>query len=93
LSQAANNPSLTTYSDNIRQLDGLAEAGFLSRENAESLKAAYCVYRDYGHKQVLQDDRTVIDQAEVADLSRRVDRIWREIMENGRPDIEQSLGG
>jgi glutamate-ammonia-ligase adenylyltransferase len=83
LSQAANHPSLTTYSDNIRQLDGLAEAGFLAKKDAESLKAAYCAYRDYGHKQVLQDDRAVIDHAEVADLSRRVELIWREIMENG----------
>jgi glutamate-ammonia-ligase adenylyltransferase len=81
LSQAANHPSLTIYSDNIRQLDGLAEAGFLSREDAESLKAAYCAYRDYGHKQVLQDDRAVIDQAEVAVLSEKVGQLWHRMME------------
>jgi glutamate-ammonia-ligase adenylyltransferase len=81
LSQSANHPSLTTYTDNIRQLDGLAEAGFLAREDAESLKAAYCAYRDYGHKQVLQDDRAVIDQAGVASLSDKVGQLWHRIME------------
>jgi glutamate-ammonia-ligase adenylyltransferase len=81
LSQAAKHPSLTTYSDNIRQLDGLAETGFLARDDAESLKAAYCAYRDYGHKQVLQDDRAVIDQAEVASLSEKVGRLWHRIMD------------
>ncbi|WP_374090915.1 bifunctional [glutamate--ammonia ligase]-adenylyl-L-tyrosine phosphorylase/[glutamate--ammonia-ligase] adenylyltransferase [Methylomicrobium lacus] len=81
LSQAAKYPALTTYTDNVRQLDGLAEAGFLSKENAETLKAAYCAYRDYGHKLVLQDDRAVIDTAEVAALSAKVGELWDKIME------------
>jgi glutamate-ammonia-ligase adenylyltransferase len=81
LSQAANHPLLTTYSDNIRQLDGLAEAGFLTREDAESLKAVYCAYRDYGHKQVLQDERARIDPSEVAVLSAKVADLWKKIIE------------
>jgi glutamate-ammonia-ligase adenylyltransferase len=81
LSQAANHPALTTYSDNIRQLDGLADAGFLSKTNAEALKAAYCAYRDYGHKLVLQDERVEVGPAEVAGLSEQVGLLWRQIME------------
>jgi [glutamine synthetase] adenylyltransferase / [glutamine synthetase]-adenylyl-L-tyrosine phosphorylase len=83
LSLAAKFPALTTFSDNIRQLDGLAEFGFLTGENAEILKAAYCVYRDYGHKLVLRDDRAVVDQAEVAALSGEVARLWNQIMAPG----------
>lgn len=81
LSQAADHPSLTTYTDNIRQLDGLAEAGFLSGADAETLKAAYCAYRDYGHKLVLQDERAEIGQPEAAELSEQVGLLWRQIME------------
>jgi len=79
LSQAATHPALTTYTDNIRQLDGLAEAVFLSRDNAATLKAAYCAYRDYGHKLLLRDDRAVIDTAEVAALSAQVGALWEQI--------------
>jgi glutamate-ammonia-ligase adenylyltransferase len=81
LSQAASHPTLTTYSDNIRQLDGLAEAGFLSSEDAALLKAAYCAYRDYGHKQVLQDDQAVIESSEVAEFSTKVGDLWKKIIE------------
>jgi glutamate-ammonia-ligase adenylyltransferase len=82
LSRAAGHQGLMTYTDNVRQLEGLAKVGFISRENSETLKAAYCTYRDYGHKLVLQSDRTVIDQAEVAAMSKQVGQLWHEIMES-----------
>lgn len=81
LDQAAKNAALTTYTDNVRLLDGLQEQGFISKANAETLKAAYCAYRDYGHKLVLQGDRAVIDEAEVAEMSAQVERIWHDFME------------
>ncbi|MEC4748395.1 bifunctional [glutamate--ammonia ligase]-adenylyl-L-tyrosine phosphorylase/[glutamate--ammonia-ligase] adenylyltransferase [Methylomicrobium sp. Wu6] len=81
LSQAAKFPALTTYTDNIRQLDGLANVGFISRESAETLKTAYCAYRDYGHKQVLRDGPAVIDSAETAVLSEKVGALWDKIVE------------
>jgi glutamate-ammonia-ligase adenylyltransferase len=80
LDQANKFPDLTTYTDNVRLLEALAGAGFISKENADLLKAAYCAYRDYGHKLVLQGDRAVIDQTEVAALSRQVERLWHEYM-------------
>lgn len=80
LSTAAKHQRLTTYTDNVRQLDGLAATGFISKENAETLKAAYCAYRDYGHKLVLQGDRAVIDQVEVAAMSKQIGQLWHEMM-------------
>jgi glutamate-ammonia-ligase adenylyltransferase len=82
LDQAAKHPDLTTYTDNVRLLQALASVGFMSKENADLLKAAYCLYRDYGHKLVLQGDRTVIDQIEVAALSRQVEQLWHGYMED-----------
>ncbi|MGR8951856.1 MAG: bifunctional [glutamate--ammonia ligase]-adenylyl-L-tyrosine phosphorylase/[glutamate--ammonia-ligase] adenylyltransferase [Gammaproteobacteria bacterium] len=81
LSRASTHPALTVYTDNIRQLDGLAAAGFLSRADADALKAAYCAYRDAGHKLVLQDQAAVVEEADVAALSAEVGRLWRRIME------------
>ncbi|MDI1276699.1 bifunctional [glutamate--ammonia ligase]-adenylyl-L-tyrosine phosphorylase/[glutamate--ammonia-ligase] adenylyltransferase [Methylobacter sp.] len=81
LDQAALNVALTTYTDNVRLLEGLQQQGFMSKADAETLKNAYCTYRDFGHKQVLQGDKAVIDEAEVAEMSAEVERIWHECME------------
>ena len=81
LDQAAFNVALTTYTDNVRLLEGLQQQWFMSKADAETLKAAYCSYRDFGHKQVLQGDKAVIAEAEVAKMSAQVERIWHEYME------------
>ncbi len=81
LAEAAAHPSLTTYTDNVRLLEGLAAHNIISLQTANTLKAAYCAYRDMGHKQVLQGDTAIIDESEVADLRVRVEQIWQTIME------------
>jgi [glutamine synthetase] adenylyltransferase / [glutamine synthetase]-adenylyl-L-tyrosine phosphorylase len=82
LANAAKQAALTTYTDNVRLLEGLAEQGFIFQNEAETLKTAYCTYRDYGHKQVLQGDKAVIDEAEVDGLKRQVEGIWHKVMES-----------
>ncbi len=81
LARAAKNGALTTYTDNVRLLEGLQEDGFMTRAEAETLKVAYCTYRDYGHKLVLQGERAVINEAEVFELSKQVEQIWHDFME------------
>lgn len=81
LDQASKNEALTTYTDNVRLLDGLQEQGFISKTNAEILKTAYCTYRDYGHKLVLQGERAVIDESEVVEMRTQVEQIWHDYME------------
>jgi len=81
LAQAAKNEALMTYTDNVRLLEGLQEDGFMSKTEAETLKVAYCMYRDYGHKQVLQGERAIINEAEVVELSKQVEQIWHDFME------------
>jgi [glutamine synthetase] adenylyltransferase / [glutamine synthetase]-adenylyl-L-tyrosine phosphorylase len=82
LANAAKHAALTTYTDNVRLLEGLAEQGFISQSEAETLKTAYCTYRDYGHKQVLQGDKAVVDEIEVDGLRKQVEGIWHKIMES-----------
>ncbi|MDO9270930.1 MAG: bifunctional [glutamate--ammonia ligase]-adenylyl-L-tyrosine phosphorylase/[glutamate--ammonia-ligase] adenylyltransferase, partial [Methylobacter sp.] len=81
LDQAAFNVALTTYTDNVRLLEGLQQQGFISKADAETLKSAYCAYRDVGHKLVLQGDKAVIDEAEAAEMSAKVEQIWHDYME------------
>jgi glutamate-ammonia-ligase adenylyltransferase len=81
LARAAKNEALTTYTDNVRLLEGLQADGFMSETEAKVLKSAYCTYRDQGHKLVLQGERAVIDENEVHELSGQVERIWRDFME------------
>ena len=81
LARAAKNKTLTTYTDNVRLLDGLQEDGFISKTDAETLKAAYCTYRDMGHKLVLQEEQTLVNTVEVLELSNKVGRIWNDFME------------
>lgn len=81
LDQAAKNVALTTYTDNVRLLEGLQQQGFISKADEQILKNAYCAYRDFGHKLVLQGDKAVIAEADVAKMSTQVERIWHEYME------------
>lgn len=80
LALATEHPSLTTYTDNVRLLEGLDQQGFISHEKAELLKAAYCTFRDYGHKQVLQGDRAIIDIVDVVEIKTQVEQCWDELM-------------
>ncbi len=80
LARAAENPALTTYTDNVRLLEGLQKDGFISKEAAQILTTAYCTYRDVGHKRVLQGENVIINEAEVAVLSQQVEWIWRELL-------------
>ena len=81
LAETFHHPSLSTYTDNVRLLEGLCAHEIISQHTADNLKAAYCAYRNMGHKQVLQGDKAVIDEAEVTDLRTHVEQIWQEIME------------
>ena len=81
LARAAKNETLTTYTDNVRLLEGLQEDGFMSKTEAETLKAAYCIYRDTGHKLVLQGERALINEAEVVEMSKQIEKIWHDFME------------
>jgi glutamate-ammonia-ligase adenylyltransferase len=81
LDQAPADAALTTYTDNVRLLEGLQQQGFISKTDEQMLKNAYCTYRDFGHKLVLQGDKAVIAETDVAKMSAQVEQIWHEYME------------
>jgi glutamate-ammonia-ligase adenylyltransferase len=81
LAKTAEHPDLATYTDNVRLLEGLANAGFMTAEDAGFLKRAYCSYRDYGHHQVLQNQSAMASQGEFIELREGVERLWEQFME------------
>lgn len=81
LAETQHHPSLTTYTDNVRLLEGLAAQGFMSSDDAAMLKKAYCSYRDYGHHQVLQGESATASVEQFQDLRAKVDKLWQQFME------------
>jgi glutamate-ammonia-ligase adenylyltransferase len=77
---AANvHPDLLTYTDNIRQLEGLAAVGVLERATALWLTDAYIGYRTVLHHLSLEGEgERVVDAVPYAETRARVVEIWRE---------------
>ena len=54
LGNAHREPELCRHTDNVRQLEKLAEAGFIAAEMARDLGEIYCQYRNASHRMALQ---------------------------------------
>jgi glutamate-ammonia-ligase adenylyltransferase len=82
LAAADAHPELLTYTDNIRQLEGLAHVGVLEPATAQWLTDAYIGYRTVLHHMSLevQGDR-VVDAGPYAATRARVTAIWRDTFE------------
>ena len=80
LAQSFENTSLTHYSDNIRLIEQLTACGFFTIPQAQQLINAYCVYRDYGHKCVLQGQKALLADNELVELREKIVAIWQAIM-------------
>ncbi len=80
LASAEMHPELAHYTDNVRQLDGLADAGCIAVNEAEALKAAYVRYRALNHEAILAGRPGRIDDALVSDERAEVTRLWAQWM-------------
>ena len=72
---------MTEYTDNMRLINCLHAQGFISKESSDSLKVAYCAYRDAGHKRVLQGNQVLVAAEYFADLREQVTQIWDKIFD------------
>ena len=70
-------PELLRYTDNIRILDGLADAGLLPAEDVALLQEAYKTYRSVAHRQALEKLPGVVPGDQLQAERRAVMRIWR----------------
>ncbi|MBD8594117.1 bifunctional [glutamate--ammonia ligase]-adenylyl-L-tyrosine phosphorylase/[glutamate--ammonia-ligase] adenylyltransferase [Pseudomonas sp. CFBP 8758] len=79
LAWSGKHPDLLRYTDNIRILEGLEEAGLLPAADAGLLREAYKAYRSAAHRQALQKQAGVIPGNQFIDERREVMRIWGEL--------------
>jgi glutamate-ammonia-ligase adenylyltransferase len=80
LSGARDHESLLLWTDVVRLLDSLAISGFLTVNDAHSLRTAYCAFREWTHRSALLDQPAVAASERYAGLRAEVSRIWRNIM-------------
>jgi [glutamine synthetase] adenylyltransferase / [glutamine synthetase]-adenylyl-L-tyrosine phosphorylase len=82
LAAAGEHPELLTYTDNIRQLEGLAAVGVLDGATAQWLTEAYIGYRTILHHLSLEEDgERVVAAVPHRQTRERIGGIWRAVFE------------
>jgi glutamate-ammonia-ligase adenylyltransferase len=70
---------LLRYTDNIRILEGLEQAGLMPAADAALLREAYKAYRSVAHRQALQKQAGVISGDQFVTERQEVRRIWAQL--------------
>ncbi len=78
LAWAQTHPALTTFTDTIRLLEGLAQSGLMRAEDVATLSDAYQQYRGRLHRLALQEQGRMVADSEFTELREAVSRIWHE---------------
>ncbi|MBD3670262.1 MAG: bifunctional [glutamate--ammonia ligase]-adenylyl-L-tyrosine phosphorylase/[glutamate--ammonia-ligase] adenylyltransferase [Gammaproteobacteria bacterium] len=71
---------LTTYTDNMRILDGFAATGKLSQEEVDALQTAYKAYRQRVHRLKLQEQKALIEEGEFEQNRDAVSAVWDRLL-------------
>lgn len=79
LAWSREHPALLRYTDNIRILEGLEEAGLIPASDASLLREVYKIYRSAAHRQALQNQAGVVSGDQFEIQRREVMRIWGEM--------------
>ncbi|WP_028693467.1 bifunctional [glutamate--ammonia ligase]-adenylyl-L-tyrosine phosphorylase/[glutamate--ammonia-ligase] adenylyltransferase [Pseudomonas cremoricolorata] len=79
LAWSHDHPALLRWTDNIRILEELQQAGLLPAADAELLREVYKAFRSASHRQALQKQAGVIDASQFVDERREVQRIWAQL--------------
>jgi len=75
-------PKIVQYTDNIRILGSLEEAGLLDATSVAQLIAAYKAYRSIGHRLALQHQEAVLAGENLFEVEReQVSHIWHQLID------------
>ncbi len=77
LANAHQHSKLVKWSDNVRQLEALAQAGILENNTSLLLKEAYLTFRSSVHHLHLQDQPPVVDHPDLQAIGYTVAEIWK----------------
>ncbi len=81
LAHAHTHPALLDYSDNIRLLAGLGDAGLMNQQDVDQLSDVYREYRCEVHRRALQEQAGTIEASRFVDERRAVQAIWQRWLE------------
>ncbi|MDL2268966.1 bifunctional [glutamate--ammonia ligase]-adenylyl-L-tyrosine phosphorylase/[glutamate--ammonia-ligase] adenylyltransferase [Desulfosarcina sp. OttesenSCG-928-A07] len=82
LRYAAEHPSITRWTDNVRLLRELAESGILEDQIAHALRQCYLIYRSAIHRLNLADRSTQINAHRFRRLRTFVRNLWKKLLES-----------
>ncbi|HEX3398640.1 MAG TPA: bifunctional [glutamate--ammonia ligase]-adenylyl-L-tyrosine phosphorylase/[glutamate--ammonia-ligase] adenylyltransferase [Steroidobacteraceae bacterium] len=83
LAEAESHPELLTYTDNVRQLEGLAAVGVIDEATALWLKESYIGYRTVLHHLSLEGDgERIVAAAPYQETRDRLRAIWHATLES-----------
>jgi [glutamine synthetase] adenylyltransferase / [glutamine synthetase]-adenylyl-L-tyrosine phosphorylase len=77
LANAHQHSALVKWSDNVRQLEALAQTGILENKISHLLKQAYLTFRSSIHHLHLQDQPPVVDYPDLQAIGSTVAAIWK----------------
>ncbi|MGB1237870.1 MAG: bifunctional [glutamate--ammonia ligase]-adenylyl-L-tyrosine phosphorylase/[glutamate--ammonia-ligase] adenylyltransferase [Pseudomonadales bacterium] len=80
LAHSCDTAALIKYTDNIRILDAIEEAGLLDVKDCEQLREAYKAFRSVGHRRAMQQQSTIISPDELVELRYKVSQLWQRKM-------------
>ncbi len=80
LLNAHKNVKLVRWSDNIRQLEALAETKILGKQTALFLKDAYLTLRSKIHRLSLQEKPAIVPEEKFSDLQNEVQEVWNQYL-------------
>ncbi len=80
LENAAAHLPLIRWSDNVRQLETLAETGVMERDDAEQLADIYREYRGWLHRFALAGKPSLIASSELGDRPAQVTALWQKYL-------------
>ena len=81
LAWSHSDPTLVTYTDNIRILENLAHSNILTAQEAGQLTEAYIIYRSYGHRLTLQQQALPVESKKLVDQRSKVVELWDSIFQ------------
>jgi glutamate-ammonia-ligase adenylyltransferase len=81
LAHAHTHPALLDYTDNIRLLAALGDAGLMPQEDVTQLSDAYRQYRCEVHRRALQEQAGTIEASRLVDERQQVQAIWQRWLE------------
>ncbi len=93
LRHAQAHPDILRFTDNIRQLESLLQAGVIDEQTCNGLTHAYRSLRDAGHRQALKGSRSIVRAATYGQQRDAVIQQWQAILDCAPPGTEDKAAG